>query len=267
MGGLLHVGIKECELPVGAPSPRDQRVVGEPIRSLCTRYNPINAISDELIGFRPKRMGVTIVTIAGGGTAILIIGDTVQITYNDGVNLAAAIRAAVIGDPVATDMVEVIADLGSVVPLLGPTASFGVNLWTDEIAVPGASYRLDAEGRWVPWDGAITGGAAMLAALLAIQANTSPDNRNSGVTHSLDNGGAAFVDHSLGISGRTLSVDGLTGTASIRLVVGGVPYPTLPAPARDIFPLDRWFHDFTDVLLSCVSQPGKTISLYAGWRV
>jgi hypothetical protein len=203
------------------------------------------------------------IELPGGPAAAAVLMGVVNLIYDPGVTTNAVMAAAVLADLASSVQLAILGDPAAVIP--GGLVPAAHNLWSDLIGVPGAMFRYNpANGRWEGWDGAIVGGAAMLAALTAIQANTSPDNRNGGITHSLT---AALVDHSLGISGRTFRVLGLTGTASIRLVNGGVPYPTLPAAALDVYPLDYMDFDFTDVLLSCAAQPGLIISVYAGWRV
>jgi len=255
-----------------------QRQAHEPVEGLPVYDEPIRSPQDlsipiAWIGGVPVQWLVlhpispetayTFVEFVGPAASAVLPGPIVQMTYNPGVTTDAVLAAAVLADPASALLLAIINTTGALIPAgLGGT---GGNLWSDLIAVPNAMFRRDpTTGRFVPWDGAIVGGAAMLAAMLAIQANTAPDNRNGGTTHSLT---AALVDHSLGISGRTFRVLGLTGTASVRLVNGGVPYPTLPAAALDVYPLDYMDFDFTDVLLSCAAQPGLIISVYAGWRV
>ena len=137
-----------------------------------------------------------------------------------------------------------------------PAGLIGGDLWTTLAGVPGTIYWMNpANGQWEPWQGQVSG-AALVAVL--------PDNRIASQTIDLT---GARVDVPLGLAGRNLNVLNMTGTASIRLVNGGVPYPTLPALAMNIFPLDRFNFDFTDVLLTNVAQPGMWLTLAAMWRV
>ena len=247
------------------PDQRDRVVRAENIRSPQDITIPITGGNLILHPLGPATSTLW-VEVPGFPAVAAVFGGVVNLNYDPGVTTNAVMAAAVLVDLASSVQLAILRDPAAVIP--GGLVPAAHNLWSDLIGVPGAMFRYNpANGRGEGWDGAIVGGAAMLAALTAIQANTAPDNRNGGITHSLDNGGAAFVDHSLGISGRTFRVLGLTGAASVRLVNGGVPYPTLPAAALDVYPLDYLSFDFTDVLLSCVSQPGLIISIYAGWRV
>jgi hypothetical protein len=256
-----------------------QRQAHEPVEGLPVYDEPIRSPQDlsvpiAWIGGVPVQWLVlhpispetayVFVELPGGPAASAVLpGPIVSMTYDPGVTTDAVLAAAVLADPASALLLAIINTTGALIPAgLGGT---GGNLWSDLIAVPGAMFRRDpVTGRFVPWDGAIVGGAAMLAAMLAIQANTAPDNRVDPQTIDLT---GARVDVALGLAGRNLNILNLTGAASIRLVNGGVPYPTLPDPAMDIFPLDRFNFDFTDVLLSNGAQPGMWLTLAAMWRV
>lgn len=250
-------------------APADQPDVGlvvrdEEIRSPQDATIPITGGSLVLHPLNPET-GYTFVELPGGPAASAVLpGNIVQLTYDPGVTTDIVMAAAVLADPASALLLVIPGATGLVMPAgLGGT---GGNLWQDLIAVPGAMYRRDpTTGHFVPWDGSIVGGAAMLAALVAIQANTSPDNRIDPQTIDLTAGVAA--DTALGLAGRNLYILGLTGAASIRLVNGGVPYPTAPAPAMDIYPTDAFNFDFTDILLTAAPQPGKILTLAAMWRV
>jgi hypothetical protein len=117
---------------------------------------------------------------------------------------------------------------------------------------------------WVVEDGTGAGrvidqnSAAILAALNGIGIAGLPDNRCTPATVDLTLGAAALP---LGLAGRHLNVLGLTGNAQIQLVNAGGTYAL-----TDIYPTDLIEFDFTDVLLTCLPQPGKTLSLLASWR-
>lgn len=197
------------------------------------------------------------VELPGGPAAAGVIGGVVNLIYDPGVTTNAVMAAAVLADLASSVQLSILGDAAAVIPAgLVPAAH---NLWSTLVGVPEAAFRFNqATGLWEPWDGSVTLAAAAMAALL-------PDNRIASQT--IDLGVGPRVDVALGLAGRNLNVLGMTGAASIRLVNGGVPYPTLPALAMNIFQLDRFNFDFTDVLLSNVVQPGLSLTLAAMWRV
>lgn len=102
----------------------------------------------------------------------------------------------------------------------------------------------------------------MAKSTAASSASVAADNRCDAQTLDLT---VARTDVALTLAGRTLAVLALDGTASIRLRNAGGDLPV--AAPMDIFPADKWEYDFTDVILTHIAQPGKWLTLYAGWRV
>ncbi len=234
------------------PDQRDQVVRAEDILS------PLDVALQVGVLLHPREepSSYTFVELPGGPASVAVIaGPTVEMTYDPGVTTWGAMAAVVAAFPAASALLELVVMVLAVMPAgLGGT---GGDLWSVLAGVPGAVYWMNpANGRWEPWQGQVSGAA--LAAVL-------PDNRIASQTINL--GVGPRVDVALGLAGRNLNVLGMTGAASIRLVNGGVPYPTLPALAMDIFPLDRFNFDFTDVLLSNIVQPGLSLTLAAMWRV
>ena len=230
------------------PDQRDQVVRAEDIRS------PIDVTIQVGVVLHPRQepSSYAFVELPGGPASVAAAGGVVTMTYDPGVTTWGAMAGIVAADPPSDDLLELIVLVLDVMP----AGLIGGDLWTTLAGVPGTIYWMNpANGQWEPWQGQVSG-AALVAVL--------PDNRIASQTIDLT---GARVDVPLGLAGRNLNVLNMTGTASIRLVNGGVPYPTLPALAMNIFPLDRFNFDFTDVLLTNVAQPGMWLTLAAMWRV
>jgi hypothetical protein len=252
-----------------------QRQAHEPVEGLPVYDEPIRSPQDlsipiAWIGGVPVQWLVlhpispetayTFVEFVGPAASAVLPGPIVQMTYNPGVTTDAVLAAAVLADPASALLLAIINTTGALIPAgLGGT---GGNLWSDLIAVPNAMFRRDpTTGRFVPWDGAIVGGAAMLAAMLAIQANTAPDNAYSVTNPQVLDLGIVRANVALGLAGRQLLVQALTGLASIRFNVIGNPLVALN-------PLNRYSSfEFTDVLLTNAAQPGLILQLVATRRI